>query len=743
MKWIKRMFWFVFIYFWFCLPSNLFENQYSTVLEDSKGSVLAAHIAPDGQWRFPLNDSISDKFKTALIEFEDKHFYNHWGISIRAISRAMLQNIQAKRVVSGGSTISMQVIRLSRERKGRFIGDKLLEMLMALRLETKFTKQEILNLHASHAPFGGNVVGLEAASWRYFGHNSFQLSWAEAATLAVLPNAPSLMHPGKNRTALKSKRDRLLKKMFEKGLLNKWEYETALVEPLPEKPKPLPQTTPHYMAKLSLNGKAGQRTITNIDALLQQSVNEVVKRHYEVNIQKNIANMAVVVLDVKTQQTLAYVGNTPCDARHQNAVDIASSPRSTGSILKPFLYAKAMQNGQITPKMLLADYPTRINGYSPQNYEESYDGMVPASQALARSLNIPAVRLLSEYGVTRFKENLNEIGLTTLFRPADDYGLSLILGGAEANLMELSRAYSELSRATQGIGNETKFDRAVAYEVLSAMASVNRPKVEMYWTRFDDKQKIAWKTGTSFGARDAWAIGLTTDYVVAVWVGNATGEGVPGMTGSSTAAPVLFDVFQLLPKSKWFVQPMASMSYVKLCKESGQRAGQHCSNVQEQLIPKTCLKARSCSFHKLISVSKITNERVYNNCEKPHNIVQKSWFVLPPPAEKYYKANHPDYIPLPSFKKGCDQTPDNLEIIYPTKNSTITIPVLLSGELGKIVLEAVHRQENAELFWYIDHQFIQTTKTVHQMEVQPPKGKHLLTVTDEQGQTESRFFWVE
>ncbi len=741
-KWTKRLLGVGFIYFIFCLPSTLFDNQYSTVVEDSNGQVLMAHIASDGQWRFPPSDSIPLKFQTSIMEFEDRRFRKHRGVSVLAIGRAMVQNIRSKRIVSGGSTLTMQVIRMSKNRKGRSLVDKIQEMIMALRLETIYSKDEILNLHAAHAPFGGNVVGLEAASWRYFGHNAHQLSWAEAATLAVLPNAPSLMHLGKNRNALEQKRNRLLARLLNHEHINQLQYETAIHEPLPNKPKPLPQMTPHYLAYLSANGNAETRIKTTISSSLQKGVLQIVNRNYQINIQKQIANMAVVVLDVETGEVLSYVGNSPCTDKNKKHVDIVQAPRSTGSILKPFLYAKAMESGKITPGMLLPDYPTRINGYAPQNYEDSYDGMVPASEALARSLNIPAVRLLSKYGVTRFKQNLVEFGLTTLFRPADQYGLSLILGGAEANLWDLAHAYGRLARSANADSDQTSISPAVAYEILEAMAAVNRPAIEMYWNRFDNKQKVAWKTGTSYGARDAWAIGVTKRHVVAVWAGNATGEGVPGMTGSNTAAPVLFEVFQLLPRASWFTRPNRDMKYVKLCKHSGQRKGIFCPEYQESWLPNACLPSPACGYHQMINISKSEGLRVFASCETPSNMENLPWFVLPTAAEGYYKIHHPRYKVLPKFKDGCGYASEGLEIIYPMRNSRIKIPILLNSERSKIIFEAVHRQDGAELFWYLDENFITTTRDVHQMDFQPELGKHILTITDGNGHKVSRPFEV-
>lgn len=734
---------FLLLYFIFCLPKNLFVTPYSTVVEDSNGDVLMAHIASDGQWRFPASDSVPAKFATALITFEDKRFYNHWGVSIMSLSRAMIQNLKAKRVVSGGSTLSMQVIRMSRQRTGKSIWDKLKEMVMAVRLETRFSKDEILSLHAAHAPFGGNVVGLEAASWRYFGHSGKQLSWGEASMLAVLPNAPSLMHLSKNRSQLRAKRDRLLKRLFDRGEITELEYQTALEEELPQSPKPLPQMTPHYMAFLSNQGYQGKRYQSTIDKDLQKEVNNIVQRRYQVNSSHGINNACVLVLDVETKDVLAYTGNTPCTEEDKKHVDIIQAPRSTGSILKPFLYALAMQNGELTPNMLLADYPTRINGYAPENYESNYDGLVPTSEALARSLNIPAVRLLSEYGVPRFKSNLEDLGLSTLFRPANEYGLALILGGAEANIWDLGHAYAEMASAASGKGSNNIVSPGVAWEILNAMSSVNRPQIEQYWNRFEGREKIAWKTGTSFGARDAWAIGLTQKYVVAVWVGNATSEGVTGMTGSNTAAPILFDVFQYLPDTTWFEQPTRSMKGIDLCIASGQRATNHCPATQRSWVPSPCLTVNQCPWHKQIYVSRKTGERVFAQCAETGEMQQKVYMVIPAIAEQYYKMNHPEYETLPKFRASCLSGDKDFELTYPLPKSSLQIPRLISGGIGQLVFEAAHRQSGAEIFWYLDDEFLTTTKDVHQVQCQPSKGKHVLSITDASGIRIQRSFWVK
>ena len=434
--------------YWFCLPNPLFTYPTCMILEDNQGNLLGARIAADGQWRFPYNELLSEKFIDAIIEFEDRRFYKHPGVDPIGIARAMEQNFRLGKRVSGASTISMQTIRLSRQGKPRSIYQKMVEIILATRLEIRYSKKEILALYASNAPFGGNVVGLHSASWRYFGKNPDQLSWAEAATLAVLPNSPSLIHPGRNRQTLLAKRNRLLDRLLANGKIDELTCELAKEEPLPEKPLALPRLAPHLLDRAyqeHFRGKNGQvsRLRTSIDRTLQQQATQILQRHQRDLSGNGVHNIAAVIMEVETGQVVAYVGNViGAGKEHGEAVDIIKAPRSTGSILKPFLYALAINDGNILPTSLLTDIPTQLKGYRPENYHKSYDGVVPARRALARSLNVPSVYLLQDYGLEKFHFGLQKIGLTTITQMPNHYGLTLILGGAEAKLWDLCNAYS-------------------------------------------------------------------------------------------------------------------------------------------------------------------------------------------------------------------------------------------------------------------------------------------------------------
>ncbi|WP_339630724.1 penicillin-binding protein 1C, partial [Bizionia echini] len=426
------------IAYYFCLPNPLFTDPTATVITSQNNRLLGAQIARDGQWRFPHNDAIPEKFKTCIIAFEDAYFYKHPGFNPISIFKAFKENLKSNGIKRGGSTLTQQVIRLSRKGQNRTYFEKVIEIILATRLELRESKDQILAYYASNAPFGGNVVGLDAASWRYFNRDANQLSWAEHATLAVLPNAPSLIYPGKNQEQLRNKRNRLLKKLRDNGTIDSLTYQLSIAEGLPQKPYALPQTAPHLLQKVATK-HSGKRVQTTVDNHLQERVNQLVKTHYNQLKQNGIHNAAVLVLDVKTRKVLTYVGNTPTDKLHQKDVDIIDKPRSTGSILKPFLYAAMLDAGDLLPNTLVADIPTQYGSYNPENYNKTYDGAVPASRALSRSLNVPSVRMLQEFGLDRFYQYLKKLELKDLSESANYYGLSLILGGAESNLWDLCK----------------------------------------------------------------------------------------------------------------------------------------------------------------------------------------------------------------------------------------------------------------------------------------------------------------
>lgn len=751
-----------FIIWLFCLPGKLFDDPTCTVLLDRDGKILSARIADDGQWRFPARDNVPYKFGQAILQFEDRDFYSHWGVSLKSILRAAKQNISSGEVVSGGSTVTMQLMRMSRKEQKRTFWQKIIEIYQATRAEWSYTKDEILAMYASNAPMGGNVVGLDAAAWRYFGLRPEELSWAESSMLAVLPNAPGLIHPGKNRLKLLEKRNRLLDRLYEVEVISKTELELAKLEPLPEKPPILSNAAPHLIDRFITSGKKGRLLNSTVDFELQTAVNQIVNLHHQQLKTNEIDNLSVMVLNVRSGEVEAYVGNATDEGKEGNyAVDVIKAPRSSGSILKPFLYAGLLDDGEIMPDQLIDDVPTIISGYSPKNYYKTYDGMVAASQALSRSLNVPIVKLLQQYSVPKFHHLLQQIGFNTINRPSSDYGLSLVLGGAEVSLWDLCKVYGSLANKLQMDSvfaiktlkseveekslNHFPLNKASIYFTFNAMQEVIRPDEEAGWQQFSASKQIAWKTGTSYGFRDAWAVGVTPNYVVGVWGGNADGEGRPGLVGVKVAAPVLFDVFALLPDGGWFDEPTSEMEEVEVCAKSGFRKSMYCDEVKTVMVPKSCMKGTACPYHKVVHLDQTGRYQVNASCEDPAKIQSVNWFVLPPINERFYKIKNPTYRSLPPFKEGCveEESGHDIAIIYPKPQSQIYVPIELSGEMGKAVFEATHRDKDAVLFWHLDNEFIGVTEGIHQLTLRPKEGKHILKVIDEQGQEVICEFVVE
>ncbi len=777
----------ILLWYALCLPEKLFDVPYSTVITSSNGRLLDAHIASDDQWRFPAVDSIPFKYEQCLLQYEDASFYSHPGFNPVSIIKAIKDNINAGEVVRGGSTITQQVIRLSRKRDRTYL-EKFIELIWATRLEVRHSKKEILELYASHAPYGGNVVGLDMASWRYFGRQPHELSWAESATLAVLPNAPGLIYPGKRENQLKRKRDVLLLKLKEEGIINAMDYELAISESVPTRDFRVPQLAPHLLHRA--NKEYGTQKIrTTIDYELQNTVSRIVKNHHNILKQNGINNLAMLVLDVRNQSVSAYIGNAPTTKEHQRDVDIITAPRSTGSVLKPFLYAAMLDQGELLPHSLVKDIPTSINGYNTENFDKSYSGALPASQALARSLNVPAVRMLRDYTVPRFYQKLQDLKQSHINRGSGTYGLSLIIGGGESSLWDMCHAYLAIASSLQDYtstsseydqnlmhhlsyvddglrfresvtekGNITNHNNEVEnnrlprhtrsmqlsttpvlygagsiYHTFEAMATVNRPEGEEIWHFFNPNQQIAWKTGTSWGNRDAWAIGVTTKYVIGVWTGNADGEGRAEMTGIKSAAPVLFDLFNRLPDTGWFAPPYDDMIETDICSKSGFLATPDCTS-EKQWIPATGERYASCPYHKIIQTDLSGNYRVNADCESISNITASAVFQLPPVMAWYYNRKNPDYESLPPYREDCKPSDqETMRFIKPKHGTTITNTIDVYGNANQTVIELAHMTPDSKVYWYLDSTFITSTTNFHEIAINATPGSHVITATDENG----------
>jgi len=746
------------------LPDPLFNETYSTLLTSRDGSLLNATIAQDQQWRFPPEENSPEKFSIAIRYYEDEYFYWHPGVNPLSLARAFIQNMKAGRIVSGGSTITMQTVRMAYGNKPRTYSQKLKEILAAFKLELLYPKRKILGLYSNHAPFGGNTVGISAASWRYYGRPANQLSWAEAAALAVLPNHPADIFPGRNKHLFKEKRDRLLEKLSKHGYLNPEQLEISKLEDLPGTPHPLPSLAYHLLQRAIKEGHHGKTIKTTLSLTLQKRASKLVNTYSSKLASDQIFNAAAIIIDVSTGQTLAYVGNSDNPGNHGQHVDIITSNRSPGSLLKPFLYTMALDEGLILPDQLLPDVPVFYRGFSPKNFDKRFRGVVPANEALTSSLNVPFVQLLIRYGYENFHNHLKHIGLHSLDKPAGHYGLSLILGGGETSLWELTSAYAGMVRAylrypnrpyqlgystsdyheNRYLINDTLLQRSPLEKqgylkapsigfTLRNLQRLTRPDQEAGWKEFSNSLKMAWKTGTSYGLRDGWAIGMTNQHVIGVWVGNADGEGRPGLTGLRAASPLLFDLAGLLNDDVTFDEPYGQN--VAICDISGMRAGPYCDKTVKIALPGYLMNTRLCTYHKQIHVNKSVTVQVNSNCYDLSQSKTVSWFVLPPAMSWYYKKFHPEYADLPPYDISCrsDNISNNIQMIYPDHYAKVFIPIEQDGVPGQVIFKANTQSQGEELFWHLDGFFIGTTTDIHQMGIRAKKGIHTLTIVDHHG----------
>ena len=572
------------------------------------------------------------------------------------------------------------------------------------------------------------------------------------------------------------KRNNLLLKLLKNDEIDSLTYQLAIAEAIPSKPHALPKEAPHLLARMGNEGMEGKRVRSALDAVLQQKVSDILQRHHLQLKANHIYNAAALVLDVKTGKALAYVGNVQAGKEHGEAVDIITTPRSTGSILKPFLYAAMLDEGQILPKSIMPDVPTFIDGFAPKNFDQSYEGAVPADEVIARSLNVPSVYMLREYGVEKFHYLLGKLGMNTLTQPPGHYGLSLILGGAEGSLWDITGMYASLARSLNNFFKNpppNRYDKAdfhppvwqaaknqdetiqrskeswlcaaAVWFAFKAMLEVVRPEAEAGWEYYSTAKKIAWKTGTSFGFRDAWAMGVTPEYVIGVWAGNADGEGRPGLTGVQAAAPILFDIADIMPGTDWFDRPESEMAAVMISEKSGYRASLQCADTVRAWVPKTGLRTKVCFYHQLIHLDKAEDYQVHSQCVAVDEMKHASWFVLPATQEWYYRQNHPTYRTLPPFRSDCvpeTEVREAMEIIYPAKKTKIHVPRELDGSLGQAVFEVAHHNPSATIYWHLDDAYVGETSHTHQMAVSPKPGKHTLTLVDENGGILTQIFEI-
>jgi penicillin-binding protein 1C len=549
----------------------------STLVVARDGTPLRAFADREGVWRYPATpENVSPLYLQALLNYEDRWFWKHPGVNPWALLRAGGQWIQRGRIVSGGSTLTMQVARIL-DRHSRTPWGKAKQLLRALQLEAHLSKREILTLYLERAPFGGTIAGVEAASWAYLGKPASQLSQAEAALLAVLPQSPSRLRPDRHPEAAQLARDKVLARMVRLGVWSEQDVRDARIEPVVARSLQPPLRAALLAERLRQAQPRQARIESTIDVELQRTLEERLSAYFSTLPERTSA--ALLVVDNTSMEARAYVGSvTFGDKTRLGHVDMVRAWRSPGSTLKPFLYGLALDDGLIHSESLLIDAPQSFGGYRPGNFDAAFNGPLGAAEALRLSLNVPAVDLLDRVGPGRFSARLANSGLELKYPRGAQPNLSLILGGTGARLEDLVGAFAAFNR--DGLSGRVRYTAAdpsldrrllspgAAWIVREMLEANPRPGYGMGAFDTGSRPRVAWKTGTSYGFRDAWAIGGTRLYTVGVWVGRPDGTPLPGQYGAVTALPLMFEVIDSLPRVRGDAAPRpppASVAQAEIC----------------------------------------------------------------------------------------------------------------------------------------------------------------------------------
>ncbi|HXB90670.1 MAG TPA: penicillin-binding protein 1C [Puia sp.] len=760
----------------FPLPDRI---EYSTIVTDDKGEVVHAFLTSDQQWRMKTELSeISPLLRRTIIEKEDKYFYYHPGINPLAMARAFFRNIIHLRRTSGASTITMQVARRL-EPKKRTYWNKLREMFRALQLEWKYSKDEILQLYLNEVPYGGNIEGVKSASVLYFKKDPDHLSLAEITALSVIPNRPSSLVIGRNNDRIVEERNKWLRRWAREKIFTEKTIEDALSEPLTA----TRGMTPDFIPQLSwkLKKKGGDIIHTTIVLNTQRKIEKLVKDYSRNLALKNIRNAAVVVIDNQTHRVVSYVGSADFrDSSDGGQVNGAAAVRQPGSTLKPLLYGLCIDEGLLTPRMMIMDVPVNYEGYVPENYDRRFNGYVTMEYALEHSLNIPAVKSLKALGKDKLIRRLAQCDFQQIKKDQSKLGLSMILGGCGATLEEMTGLYSifanggkyvrpvytvdSAAAATGGVrtagagdaagaggktargvsvagAGETILSPAAAFMINEILSKVNRPDFPLTWESTLHLPKIAWKTGTSYGRRDAWSIGYNKRYTVGVWVGNFSGLGIPELSGANVATPLLFTVFNTIDyddDGAWFAQP-ADCDIRTVCSETGLPLASGCTQLVTDYFIPLVSPSRRCDNMQEIFVS--ADEKMsYCRACLPSAGFKKKWYkVVPPEMKEYYEANRITYLPIPPHNPDCEKVfKEGAPVVTsPSNGSEYLInkkdpqPLQLRCRVGSDV---------AKVYWYINDKFFKAAQSGGRQFFIPEEGPVKISCTDDKGRNKD--IWI-
>lgn len=729
--------------------------QYSTIVLDDKGEVIHAYLTPDEKWRMKTElREISPVLKKTLVYKEDKYFYYHLGINPLAIARAMVMNVLHLKRTSGASTITMQVARML-EPKDRTYWNKVKEIFRAFQLEWKYSKDEILQLYFNLVPYGSNIEGVKSASILYFSKNPDHLSLAEVTALSIIPNRPSSLRLGLTNTLIIKERNKWLKRFGDDQLFKPKTIADAISEPLDVQRSNAPSQAPHLSLKLK-NTARTDIIHTHLQMNTQLKLEKMVADYTQNLNSVDIHNAAVVVVDNRTHQVIAYIGsadfNNGADGGQVNGADAIRQP---GSALKPLAYGLSFDNGLLTPKAVITDVPININGYAPENFDQKFHGYVTAEFALENSLNIPAVKVINDLGTEKMINKLVGCNFKQIAKDRKKLGLSLILGGCGVTLEEMAGLYSafanggvyfkpELYERTNEMGFPKNIDQARdSFRVLSPSADfmvteilsrLSRLDLPVNWQASIHTPRIAWKTGTSYGRRDAWSIGYDKNYTVAVWVGNFSGRGVPELNGANIATPLLFKIFNTIDynsANEWYNMPK-ECGIRLVCSETGKLPGEHCDNtVMDYFIP-LISPSQKCDNMQMIAVSPDEKISYCKNCVPPNGYKMKLYRITPPDMQAYFDENQIAYAPIPPHNPACEK-------IFVEGAPVIRFPVsgteylISKQEPEPLQLDCNVTGDVKTVYWYINNKFYKQAKASEKLFFKPADGPVKISCTDDKG----------
>ncbi|GAB4009060.1 penicillin-binding protein 1C [Spirosoma migulaei] len=752
--------------FFFPVQTNV---PYSTIITARDGSILHAFLSRDDKWRMYAElHEITPALRDAILFKEDKYFRFHPGFNPVAMLRAAARNLLKGRRTSGASTITMQTVRLL-EPRDRTYGNKLIELFRALQLEVHFSKDEILQLYLNLIPYGGNVEGLKSASLLYFGKPPVLLSLAELTTLTIIPNRPSSLRLGVRNALIVQERNRWLARFQKAHLFDDVTITDAQREPLNAYRREAPQLAPHLSRRLRAENPTTPIIQSTLNPTAQTTAERLVQ-HYADRIRAyNIHNSAVLIVDNLSQEVVAYVGSADFgNAFDGGQVDGVRAVRSPGSALKPLLYGLAFDEGIITPKTKLADVPSNFGGYEPDNYDRRFNGPVTAEFALANSLNIPAVALLKEIGTPSLVSTLQKAGFSAIKKQAKELGLSMILGGCGVTLEEMTRLYTGL--ANGGKMGELRFSvnttpptrrtapapplkkgagggvsllsPEAAYLVTHTLTQITRPDLPNNFDNSYHLPRIAWKTGTSYGRRDAWSIGYNQRYTIGVWVGNFSGVGVAELSGANTATPLLFQLFNVLDYNSstgWFRIPKGAtkLSSRLICPETGDVPGEFCTNPVTDYCIMGVSRYRRCQHRKAVFTNASGTISYCAQCLPDSGSVRRSYPNLAPEVITFYQSRHIPFEVVPPHNPSCERVFGNIGQTGPqiTGLNNGSAYFINPKQPAEMELSCQTSNDVQTVFWYLNDKFYRRAKPTEAVFFKPKAGALKISCADDKGRS--------